>query len=75
MEPVCLVVLQVVVVVGLLNLISSFLLYYFVPPIIQHPLLGYSLHSLTVPIGLLFLGDGLAILVLPCTVLVVALLL
>lgn len=55
MEPVCLMIFQVVVVVGLFDLISPFLLYYFMSTIIQHPLLSYSLHTVTVPICLLLL--------------------
>lgn len=75
MESVGLVVFQVVVMIGLLNLVSPFLLYYFVAAIVEHPLLGYPLDSVAVAIGLLLLRDGLTVLVLACAVLVVALLL
>ena len=73
MELISLMIFEVVIVIGLFHLLTSFLLHYLMSLIIEHPFLGYSLDAATVLVSLLFLRDGLAIPVLSSTVFIVAL--
>ena len=73
MEMIGLMVLKVVVVIGLFDLVTAFLLHYLMPLVIEHPFLGYPLNAIAVLVGLLLLRDGLAIPVLPGTVFIVTL--
>ena len=72
MEIPHLILLNVIIMVGLLHLIAPLLLNNFMSLVIEHPLLSYSVHSIAILVCLLFLRDGLTILVLTCWVLVVA---
>lgn len=74
-EPTHVFLIHVVVMVGVLDVSSSPLLFHhLVPPIVQHPLLSYPLHPVIVLVGLLCLRYRMAVLVLSCSVLEVALL-
>jgi len=73
MEVTGLMVLEVVVVIGLFDLVTAFLLHYFMSLVVEHPFLGYPLKPIAVLVGLLLLRDSLAIPVLPGTVFIVTL--
>jgi len=73
MEILCLVFLDVVEMVGLLNVIAPFLLDNLMTLVIEHSFLCYSIDSIAIFVGLLLLRYGFAIPVFPCRILEVTL--
>lgn len=73
MEVLCLVFFDIVVVIGLFDVISSFLSDDFMSLVIEHSFLGYSLDTVAIFVGLLFLRYGFSILVFSSCVFVVTL--
>ena len=73
MELWCLFFGNIVVMIGLLNFITSFFFDNFMPLIIKHSLFSDSFDSIAIFVGLLFLRDSLSIFVLTSRILEVAL--
>lgn len=55
---------HVIVVIALLDLLTTFLLHNLVATVVQHSLLGYPLYAVTILVGLMLLRDRLTVLVL-----------
>lgn len=72
MEVMNLIFLNVVIVVGLLDLIAPLLLNNFMSLVVEHSFLCNAIHSITVFVGLLFLGYGFSVFVFACRIFVVA---
>lgn len=64
---------NIVVMVGLLDVVANFLLDDLAAPVVEHPFLGDAVQALVVFVGLLFLRDGVPSLILAHVILEIVL--